>query len=71
MFVFPLSNTLKSSVFPLSVSRRFTVEEVAPPPFTFSLPVGVEGAPIFSRTFESSHAKFAEAAKEPAGVELN
>ena len=70
IFVFPLSSTLKIDAFPLFVSSKFVVVSV-PDPFMFSLPVGELGAPIFNRTFVLSHAKFAEAANEPAGVELN
>jgi hypothetical protein len=66
-----LSKNLKFSTFEELVIVSGDVELVAPLPFIFTLLFGELGAPIFSRTFESSHAKLAEAANEPAGVELN
>ena len=66
-----LSKNLKFSTFEELVIVSGEVEPVAPLPFIFNLLLGVGGAPILNRTLELSHAKFAEAANAPAGVELN
>ena len=69
--VLPSFRTLKISELLLFVTTILVASSAEVPPFTFNLPVGEFGAPIFSRTLELSHAKLDEAANDPAGVELN